>query len=192
MLLAAKVIPNQINVRSPVRELTTTTFNPVSFLHDDSSARYLMTCFIMCWGQTLRSMCQVYQCISIASACDQRGYLLDPQLQLGILPGTSSQVGCLLALISHSQTLLSIKCETHCHSVLCWSPVAAAYLLHSCTSCACFADAVSSAAAASAAVEAAEEAEYSVGHKAVTQLPQSRTPARPRATAAETEHPRCC
>lgn len=65
-------------------------------------------------------------------------------------------------------------------------------MLCSCTFCACIADTVSSAAAASAAVEAAEEAEYSIGHKAVTQLPQSKTPARPRATAAETEHPRCC
>ena len=58
--------------------------------------------------------------------------------------------------------------------------------------CIHFADAVSSAAAVSAAVEAAEEAEYSIGHKAVTQLPESKTPARPRGTAAETEHPRCC
>lgn len=65
-------------------------------------------------------------------------------------------------------------------------------MLRSCISCACIADAVSSVAAASAAVEAAEEAEYSIGHKAVTQLPQSKTPARPRGTAAETEHPRYC
>lgn len=51
-------------------------------------------------------------------------------------------------------------------------------------------DAVSSVAAASVAVEAAEAAEFSIGHKAVTQLPHNKTPVRPRATAAQTEQPR--
>lgn len=67
----------------------------------------------------------------------------------------------------------------------------AANPLHSYTSFACTADAVSSAATASVAVEAAEATEYSLGHKAVTQLHHNKTPARPRATAAQTEQPRC-
>ena len=50
-----------------------------------------------------------------------------------------------------------------------------------------FPDAVSSAAGPGSAVADAEELEYSLGRHAVTQLPHTKTPARPRANPAETE-----